>query len=101
MTYCELPCISVDKDRKKERKVVGKEKEGEIYCQTVPAESFHQVFISDNIQSTSDSSAKRNNFIFMKIERFKNAENGLVKKNKKTVNNIDIPMSYNVITHIL
>ena len=37
----------------------------------------------------------------MKIERFKNAENGLVKKNKKTVNNIDIPMSYNVITHIL
>ena len=38
---CEWPRISVDKDRKKERKVVGKEKEGEIYCQTVPAESFH------------------------------------------------------------
>ena len=31
----------------------------------------------------------------MKIQRFKNAENGLVKKNKRTVSNIDIPMSYN------
>ena len=30
----------------------------------------------------------------MKIERFKNAESGLVKKNKKTVNNIYFPMSY-------
>ena len=37
----------------------------------------------------------------MKIKRLKNAASGLVKKNKKTVDNIDIPMSYNVITHIL
>ena len=37
----------------------------------------------------------------MKIERFKDAENGLLKKNEKTVNYIDIPVSYNVNTHIL